>query len=159
MAKRKIRIRSGELEAWMEVTEEEYQKYYRPWWQQKKREQRNREAMEEKGYTEESYEAWREHWTDGMGIQDMDAESIEELQEKKMLLGILEEALGSLLPDERELAEKIFGEQVLVSEFAKEQGVPRTTVSSRKMTILEKLRVFFRERGIEVSGKRVFDKK
>lgn len=159
MSKRVITIKSGEQEIQMEVTEEEYQNYYRPWWQQKKREQRNREAMEERGYTEESYEAWREHSVDDMGIRDMAAESIETLLEKKMLLGILEEALESLLPDERELAEKVFGEQVPVSEFAKEQGVPRTTVSSRKMTILEKLRVFFQERGIEVSSKNDFDKK
>lgn len=150
MSKRVITIRSGRNEVRMEVTEKEYQNYYRPWWQQKKREQRNREAMEEQGYTEESYEAWREHSADDMGIRDMDAESIETLLEKKMLLGILEEALESLLPDERKLAEKVFGEQVPVSEFAKENGVPRTTVSSRKMTILEKLRAFFRERGIEV---------
>lgn len=150
MSKRVITIRSGRNEVRMEVTEKEYQNYYRPWWQQKKREQRNREAMEEQGYTEESYEAWREHSADDMGIRDMDAESIETLLETKMLLGILEEALESLLPDERKLAEKVFGEQVPVSEFAKENGVPRTTVSSRKMTILEKLRAFFRERGIEV---------
>lgn len=150
MSKRVITIRSGRNEVRMEVTEKEYQNYYRPWWQQKKREQRNREAMEEQGYTEESYEAWREHSADDMGIRDMDAESIETLLEKKILLGILEEALESLLPDERKLAEKVFGEQVPVSEFAKENGVPRTTVSSRKMTILEKLRAFFRERGIEV---------
>lgn len=150
MSKRVITIRSGRNEVRMEVTEKEYQNYYRPWWQQKKREQRNREAMEEQGYTEESYEAWREHSADDMGIRDMDAESIETLLEKKMLLGILEEALESLLPDERKLAEKVFGEQVPVSEFAKENGVLRTTVSSRKMTILEKLRAFFRERGIEV---------
>lgn len=143
MSKRVITIRSGRNEVRMEVTEKEYQNYYRPWWQQKKREQRNREAMEEQGYTEESYEAWREHSADDMGIRDMDAESIETLLEKKMLLGILEEALESLLPDERKLAEKVFGEQVPVSEFAKENGVPRTTVSSRKMTILEKLRAFF----------------
>ena len=55
MAKRKIRIRSGELETWMEVTEEEYQKYYHPWWQQKKREHRGRVAMGEQGYKAESY--------------------------------------------------------------------------------------------------------
>lgn len=59
-----------------------------------------------------------------MGIWDTDAESIETLLEKKMLLGILEEALESLLPDERELAEKVFGEQIPVSEFAKESGLP-----------------------------------
>ncbi len=44
MSKRKIKIRSGKEEAWMEVTEEEYWKCYRPWWQEKKREQRNRES-------------------------------------------------------------------------------------------------------------------
>lgn len=123
MANRRIKIRSGEMEAWMEVTEEEYQSYYRPWWQQ-----------EEKGYKEESYEAWREHSADGMGIRDMDSERVEELLEKKMLLGILEEALESLLPDERELVEKVFGEQIPVSEFARKNGQPRTTVSSRKIT-------------------------
>lgn len=42
----------------------------------------------------------------------MDAESIEELLEKKMLLRILKEALESLLPDERELAEKVIGERM-----------------------------------------------
>lgn len=49
MSKRLITVRSGKEEIQMEVTEEEYQKYYRPWWLQKKREQRNREAMEEHG--------------------------------------------------------------------------------------------------------------
>ena len=48
--KRIVTIRSGNEEVRMEVTEEEYQRYFRPWWRQKKREQRNREAMEEKGY-------------------------------------------------------------------------------------------------------------
>ncbi len=51
--KRIITIRSGNEEVRMEVTEEEYQRYFRPWWRQKKREQRNREAMEQNGYTEE----------------------------------------------------------------------------------------------------------
>lgn len=53
--KRIITIRSGNKEVRMEATEGEYRRYFRPWWRQKKREQRNREAMEEKGYTEESY--------------------------------------------------------------------------------------------------------
>ena len=58
MSFRKITVKSGDEEFTLEVTEEEYLKYYRPWWQQKKHEQRNREAMEQNGYTEESYEAW-----------------------------------------------------------------------------------------------------
>lgn len=61
MSKRLITVRSGKEEIQMEVTEEQYQRYYRPWWQQKKREQRNREAMEEHGFREESYEEWKEN--------------------------------------------------------------------------------------------------
>ncbi|MGF0031653.1 zinc ribbon domain-containing protein [Bariatricus sp. SGI.154] len=85
MAKRKIRIRSGELEAWLEVTEEEYQKYYRPWWQQKKREQRNREAMGEQGYKEESYEEWKENDM----RTELFSESMEELLQKSYTAGFL----------------------------------------------------------------------
>ena len=148
--KRIITIRSGNEEVRMEVTEEEYQRYFRPWWRQKKREQRNREAMEEKGYTEESYEAWRDDAAEDMGIADTGQPDMDELLEKEMLLGVLEEALNSLMPEERELALKVFGEQVPVSEFAKERGEPRTTVSSRKVSVLGKLREFFRGKGLDV---------
>lgn len=150
MSRRNITIRSGNEKITLEVTEEEYQRYYRPWWQQKKREQRNREAMEEHGYTEESYEAWRDAAAEEMGIADTEQLDMDELMEKKMLLGVLEEALDSLMPEERELALKVFGEQIMVSEFAKERGEPRTTVSSRKMTVLEKLRAYFRGKGLDV---------
>ncbi len=92
--KRIITIRSGNEEVRMEVTEEEYQRYFRPWWRQKKREQRNREAMEEKGYTEESYEAWRDDAAEDMGIADTGQPDMDELLEKEMLLGVLKEALG-----------------------------------------------------------------
>ena len=54
------------------------------------------------------------------------------------------------MPEERELALKVFGEQVPVSEFAKERGEPRTTVSSRKVSVLGKLREFFRGKGLDV---------
>lgn len=106
--------------------------------------------MEEQGYTEESYEAWRDNSVDDMGIRDMDAESIETLLEKKMLLGILEEALESLLPDERELAEKVFGEEMSVCEFSKSMGKNRRTLAFQKNKVLEKLRDFFRKNGIDV---------
>ena len=56
MSEKIIRIKSGNEEFTMNVTEEEYRNYYRPWWQMKKKEQRNREAMEQNGYTEESYD-------------------------------------------------------------------------------------------------------
>lgn len=47
MSDRKITVKSGNEEFKMSVTEEEYRNYFRPWWQQKKHEQRNREAMEQ----------------------------------------------------------------------------------------------------------------
>ncbi len=68
MSFRKITVKSGNEEFTLEVTEEEYLKYYRPWWQQKKHEQRKREAMEQNGYTEESYEAWRDNVLEEVGI-------------------------------------------------------------------------------------------
>ena len=49
MSFRKITVKSGDEEFTLEVTDEEYLKYCRPWWQQKKHEQRNREAMEQNG--------------------------------------------------------------------------------------------------------------
>lgn len=150
MSDRKITVKSGNEEFTLDVTEEEYQNYYRPWWRQKKREQRNREAMELNGYTEESYEAWRDNASEGVGIPDMEFPGMDELVEKKLLLGVLADAMDSLLPEERELAMKVFGEEMQVSEFAKMHGQPRTTVSSKKTAVLGKLRAFFREKGIDV---------
>ena len=146
MSEKIIRIKSGNEEFTMSVMEEEYLKYYRPWWQQKKHEQRNREAMEKNGYTEESYEEWKENDM----RTELFAESMEELAEKRMLLGVLQDAMDSLLPEERELAMKVFGEEMQVSEFAKSKNESRTTVSSRKQRVLEKLRLFFEDRGFDV---------
>lgn len=150
MSKRLITVKSGKEEIQMEVTEEEYQKYYRPWWQQKKREQRNREAMKEHGYTEESYDGWKDGILDEqveMCFQDV---SVEEIMEKRCMLEILEEALDSLMPEEKELAVKVLGEQVSVSDFAKSHSQKRTTISSRKTVVLGKLRQFFRDKGFEI---------
>ena len=146
MSVRKITIKSGNEEFTLDVTEEEYRNYFRPWWQQKKHEQRNREAMEQNGYTEESYEEWKENDM----RTELFAESMEELTEKRMLLGVLQDAMDSLLPEERELAMKVFGEEMQVSEFAKSKNESRTTVSSRKQRVLEKLRLFFEDRGFDV---------
>ena len=146
MSEKIIIIRSGNEEITMNVTEEEYRNYFRPWWQMKKKEQRNREAMEQNGYTEESYEEWKENDM----RTELFAESMEELAEKRMLLDVLRDAMDSLLPEERELAMKVFGEEMQVSEFAKSKNESRTTVSSRKQRVLEKLRLFFEDRGFDV---------
>lgn len=148
MSKRLITVRSGKEEIQMKVTEEEYQRYYRPWWQQKKREQRNREAMEEHGFREESYEEWKENDM----RSELFAESLEELTEKKEMLGILQEALESLMPEEKELVQMVFGEEMQLSEYAKLKGECRTTISSRKQKALEKMRIFFAERGFDARG-------
>ena len=150
MSFRKITVKSGNEEFTLEVTEEEYQKYYRPWWQQKKHEQRNREAMEQNGYTEESYEAWRDNASEGVGIPDMELQGVDELVEKKLLLGVLADAMDSLLPEERELAMKVFGEEMSVYEYARVTGGNRRTLDFRKNKVMEKLRHFFREHGFDV---------
>ena len=150
MSFRKITVKSGNEEFTMNVTEEEYQRYYRPWWQQKKHEQRNREAMEQNGYTEESYEAWRDNASEGAGIPDMELPGVDELVEKKLLLGVLADAMDSLLPEERELAIKVFGEEMSVYEYARVKGGNRRTLDFRKNKVMEKLRLFFRERGFDV---------
>ena len=148
MSKRLITVRSGKEEIQMEVTEEQYQRYYRPWWQQKKREQRNREAMEEHGFREESYEEWKENDMKSEFFSD----SLEELAEKKEILGILQEALESLMPEEKELVQIVFGEDMQLCEFSKFIGECRTTISSRKQKALEKMRTFFAERGFDARG-------
>ena len=150
MSFRKITVKSGDEEFTLEVTEEEYLKYYRPWWSQRKREQRNREAMEQNGYTEESYEAWRDNASEGAGIPDMELPGVDELVEKKLLLGVLADAMDSLLPEERELAMKVFGEEMSVYEYARVTGGNRRTLDFRKNKVMEKLRYFFREHGFDV---------
>lgn len=102
--------------------------------------------MEEKGYTEESYEEWKENDM----RNELFAEDTEELAEKRMLLGVLKDALDNLLPEEREIAEKVFGEEMSVYEYARVSGKNRRTLDFRKNKVLEKLRRFFRERGIDV---------
>ena len=150
MSFRKITFKSGNEEFTLDVTEEEYRNYFRPWWQQKKHEQRNREAMEQNGYTEESYEAWRDNASEGAGIPDMELPGVDELVEKKLLLGVLADAMDSLLPEERELAMKVFGEDMSVYEYARITGGNRRTLDFRKKKVIEKLRHFFRERGFDV---------
>ena len=146
MSFRKITVKSGDEEITMNVTEEEYRNYFRPWWQQKKHEQRNREAMEQNGYTEESYEEWKENDM----RTELFAESMEELAEKRMLLGVLQDAMDSLLPEEQELAMKVFGEEMSVYEYARVTGGNRRTLDFRKNKVMEKLRHFFREHGFDV---------
>ena len=150
MSFRKITVKSGNEESTLEVTEEEYRNYFRPWWKQKKHEQRNREAMEQNGYTEESYEAWRDNASEGAGIPDMELPGVDELVEKKLLLGVLADAMDSLLPEERELAMKVFGEDMSVYEYARITGGNRRTLDFRKNKVMEKLRHFFREHGFDV---------
>ena len=153
MSFRKITVKSGDEEFTMNVTEEEYRNYFRPWWQQKKHEQRNREAMEQNGYTEESYEAWKDNASEEVGIPDMELPGMDELVEKKLLLGVLADAMDSLLPEERELAMKVFGEEISLADYAAMKKQNPRTLSDHKRRILSKLRNFFMEHGFEIDNK------
>lgn len=147
---RKITVKSGDEEFTLEVTDEEYLKYCRPWWQQKKHEQRNREAMEQNGYTEESYEGWKDGLTDGQEDEGPQVEGADAVIEKRELLEILGEALDALLPEERDLAVRVVGEEMPVAEFARMKKENRRTLASRRDRVLEKLRLFFEDRGFDV---------
>ena len=153
MSDRKITIKSGNEEFTLNVTEEEYRNYYRPWWQQKKREQRNKEAMKASGYTEESYEAWKDNASEEVGIPDIELPGMDELVEKKLLLGVLADAMDSLLPEERELAMKVFGEEMSLADYADMKKQNPRTLSDHKRRILSKLRNFFKEHGFEIDSK------
>ena len=139
MSVRKITFKSGNEEFTLDVTEEEYRNYYRPWWQQKKHEQRNRESMERNGYTEESYEEWKENDM----RTELFSESMEELAEKRMLLDVLRDAMDSLLPEERELAMKVFGEEMPLADYAEMKGKNPRTLSDHKRKILSCCCPFF----------------
>ena len=80
----------------------------------------------------------------------MELPGVDELVEKKLLLGVLADAMDSLLPEERELAMKVFGEEMSICEYAKTKGENRRTLAFRKDKVLEKLRHFFREHGFDV---------
>lgn len=57
---------------------------------------------------------------------------MDELLEKKMLLEILEEAMPSLIPEEHELADKVFGVGMSVYEFFQVYIVLPCQVESNK---------------------------
>lgn len=101
--------------------------------------------MEANGYTEESFENWR----DNMGVPDFEAADMDEILEKKILLGVLEEALDSLVPEERELALHVWGGEMSLADFAKAKGRNPRTMSDNKRKVLDKLREFFRSRGFD----------
>ncbi|MEY8268601.1 hypothetical protein AALA79_19860 [Lachnospiraceae bacterium 64-25] len=80
----------------------------------------------------------------------MELPGVDELVEKKLLLGVLADAMDSLLPEERELAMKVFGKEMSVYEYARITGGNRRTLDFRKNKVMEKLRHFFREHGFDV---------
>lgn len=45
---RRVKITSGKYEVEMEVTQEKYSSYMRPWWEMKQKAKRNRDVMEAK---------------------------------------------------------------------------------------------------------------
>lgn len=85
-----------------------------------------------------------------MGIPDCSQPDMDEILEKKLLLDVLEEAMETLLPDEKELISKVFKDGMSVCEAARLSGENRRTLAFRKGKILEKLRAFFRDRGFDV---------
>ena len=63
------------------------------------------------------------------------------------------DAMDSLLPEERELAMKVFGEEMSLADYADMKKQNPRTLSDHKRRILSKLRRFFSERGFEVDSR------
>ena len=61
--------------------------------------------------------------------------------------------MDSLLPEERELAMKVFGEEMSLADYADMKKQNPRTLSDHKRRILSKLRRFFSERGFEVDSR------
>ena len=99
---------------------------------------------------EESYEGWKDSFSENRGVPDLSQPDMDEILEKKILLDVLEEAMEALLPAEKELVSKVFGEELSISEIARMSGQKRRTLAFRKDKALEKLRVFFRDRGFDI---------
>lgn len=102
--------------------------------------------MEAQGYRTESYEEWKENDM----RTELFSESLEEMMEKKAMLEVLKEALDSLMPEERELVEKVFGEEMSVCEYARKKGENRRTLALHKNKVLDKLRDFFVQHGFDI---------
>ena len=143
-----IRIKSGNEEITMECNGRGIPEILPPVVADEEKEQRNREAMEQNGYTEESYEEWKENDM----RTELFAESMEELAEKRMLLGCPAGRYG-FPPAGRTGAchEGVRGGNAGQRVCKIRKNESRTTVSSRKQRVLEKLRLFFFEdRGFDV---------
>ena len=148
---RKVTIKSGNHEEIMDLKQEQYEAYMRPWWAQQQRDKRNRDAIEKKGYSLESYEEWKDGLNDGSSSVPT-AASVEELVEKKIELEILCKALDTLLPDEREIAMIVLTGDIPLAEYARQHDVKRTTMSDKKTKVLHRLQEFFRCNGFEISN-------
>ena len=151
MEKRVVKITSQGLkyEEEIEVAQEKYDAYMRPWWAQQQRDKRNRDAIEKKGYSLESYEDWKDGLNNGSSSVPT-AEGVEELVEKKLELEILYKALDTLLPDEHEVAMTVLTGDVPLAEFVRQHDIKRTTMSDKKMKVLLKMQDFFRSNGYDI---------
>ena len=97
---RTVKVTSGKYEAELELTQEQYEDYMRPWWRQKQKAKRNREAIEEKGYTFTSYE----EWSCGSGANLSGYGSFEEEVIHKEKLEFLRKVLSTFTEEEKQIA-------------------------------------------------------
>ena len=69
-----------------------------------------------------------------------DAESVEELVMHSIMVERLDHALKKLTKEELAIIYALFYQEISELELAKQLGIPRTTLQSRKYKILEKLK-------------------
>lgn len=118
----------------MEVSEEEYHRFYKD----KRRQKYIEEESRNNG--EISYDVLANDKFNGEDIL-VDLElNVEELVEKNLAREQLYEALRMLNSEERQLIQAMFFEGKTEREYAKQQGIYPNAVHKKKKRILEKLR-------------------
>ena len=124
------------------VTEAVYRAYKRPYWKEKKRQQRQREkgtggpdCTRAVGATPLSIERMME---DGLDIPQ-GGSSLEDTVIMNELIDELHKALAQLAPNDRAILE-FFGDGLSDRKISAVTGIPQTTVSYRRKVLIKKLR-------------------
>jgi DNA-directed RNA polymerase specialized sigma24 family protein len=139
----------------VDVTEEVYLAYYRSERRMRyfERDIKTRQAIRDKdgkitGYAPSKEDSLDRLLAKGDDFGD-DGNIVEDSVITKLTYEGLYKALDKLAPEERELVDALFfsngGEGMTVREYAKLSGIPFTTIQSRKVKILEKLKKLLRD--------------
>ena len=136
------------------VDEDTLQKYRRFVWSERKKSDRAKRCIDERGIrcTGDCKVCTEKH-DDSVysldklmenGFDAADPSDVAEIVADKQLLDSLLSALGRLDDDERGLIDALFYKNKTERELSEETGIPQKTINNRKRAIIKKLRNLFK---------------